>query len=189
MTKSLETYLLDSAEIVKLAASTLRQDVMDKAVRACVTALKNDKPMLVCGNGGSAADAMHIAGELVARFLLERKGLSCICLSENPAMITAWSNDYEYETVFARQVEAYGREGAVLIGISTSGNSKNVIKAFEKAREMKITTVAITGEGGGKMAALSDVLLEAPSKNTPLIQQVHVCLYHYLCERIEAEMA
>lgn len=182
---SLNEYLLRSADVVREAASSVEQEAMDKAVSLCVQAFKAKKPLLVCGNGGSAADAMHIAGELVARFKKERAGQNCLCLCDNPAMLTAWSNDYDYASVFARQVEAYGGEGAVLLGLSTSGNSPNVLLAFEQARKMGLRTIGMTGLGGGKMAVLSDVLLQAPSNDTPLIQQVHICLYHYLCERIE----
>ena len=132
---------------------------------------------------------MHITGELVGRFLKERRGLKAICLSSNPSVLTAWANDYSYETVFSRQVEAYGEAGGVLLGISTSGNSPNVVEAFRLARAMGLSTVAMTGEGGGRLADLSDVLLAVPSKHTPLIQQVHICLYHYLCERVEARLA
>ncbi len=187
-TPPLADYLNRSADIVRESAASLSQDVMERAVDLCVTAFRSQKPVLVCGNGGSAADAMHIAGEFVARFLLERKGLNCICLSSNPAMLTAWANDYDYDSVFARQVEAHGCEGAVLIGISTSGNSANILQAFEKAKEMSISTIGFTGQGGGKMAPLCDVMLDPPSKNTPFIQQVHICLHHYLCEMVEAKM-
>jgi D-sedoheptulose 7-phosphate isomerase len=161
---------------------------VDRAVEAVVVSLAAGKPLLVCGNGGSASDAMHITGELVGRFLLERRALKAICLSANPAVITAWSNDYSYESVFARQVEAYGERGAILLGISTSGTSKNVIAAFEQARGMEMQTIALTGEGGGKLAPLADFLLAAPSRSTPLVQQVHLCLYHYLCQQIERRM-
>ena len=152
-------------------------------------ALGANRPLLVCGNGGSASDAQHITGELVGRFLKERRGLKAICLSSNAAVLTAWANDYSYESVFARQVEAYAEEGGVLLGLSTSGNSPNVVAAFEAARARGMATVAMTGEGGGRLAGLSDVLLAVPSRHTPLIQQVHICLYHYLCEEIEARLA
>jgi D-sedoheptulose 7-phosphate isomerase len=141
--------------------------------------------VLVCGNGGSAADAQHITGELVGRFLRERRALPVICLSSNPAVLTAWSNDYAFDTVFARQVEAYGRAGAAILGISTSGNSRNVIAAFEVAHRLGMQTVALTGEGGGQLAAVSDHLIAVPSRRTPLIQQAHICLYHYICEQVE----
>jgi D-sedoheptulose 7-phosphate isomerase len=131
---------------------------------------------------------MHITGELVARFLQERRALKAICLSSNSAIMTAWSNDYSFATAIARQVEAYGEPGAVLLGISTSGNSENIVAAFARAREMGMASVALTGEGGGKLAALADCLLAVPSRHTPLIQQVHVCIYHYLCQRVERRM-
>ena len=161
---------------------------MDRAIDVVVEALSANKPLLVCGNGGSASDAMHITGELVGRFLKERRALKAICLSCNAAVLTAWSNDYSYESAFARQVEAYGEQGAVLLGISTSGNAKNVIAAFSQAHQMGMTTIALTGEGGGKLAPLADHLLAAPSRHTPLIQQVHLCLYHYFCEHVERRM-
>ena len=184
----LSSYLEESAQIVRDAATPAMDSGMDRAVALCVAALKADKSILVCGNGGSASDAMHITGELVGRFLKERKALRCICLSANPATLTAWANDYDYATVFARQVEAYGEKGGVLIGLSTSGNSPNVLQAAQKAKFMGMGVVGLTGQGGGKLGPLCDVALEAPSKQTPLIQQVHICLYHYLCEKIEARM-
>ncbi len=131
---------------------------------------------------------MHIAGELVGRFLRERKAINCICLTSNSAVITAWSNDYGFESVFARQVEAYGKAGGVLLGISTSGNSENVVRAFRSPAQ-SMTTVALTGEGGGKLAALSDILIDVPSRRTPIIQQLHICIYHYICERIEMALS
>jgi D-sedoheptulose 7-phosphate isomerase len=186
---SLQHFLTESAALLNYAAESIDQNTVDGAVDAVTAALAGGKPLLVCGNGGSASDAMHITGELVGRFLLERRALKAICLSANPAVITAWSNDYSYESVFARQVEAYGERGAVLLGISTSGTSKNVIAAFEQARGMEMQTIALTGEGGGKLAPLSDFLLAAPSRCTPLVQQVHLCVYHYLCQQIEERMS
>jgi D-sedoheptulose 7-phosphate isomerase len=151
--------------------------------------LRAGKPVLVCGNGGSAADAMHLTGELVGRFLVERRALNVICLASNPAVLSALANDNSYDTVFARQVEAYGQPGAILIGISTSGTSANVVSAFVRARTLGMKTIALTGEGGGKLAALSDYLFAVPSRSTPLIQQVHICLYHYFCQSIEQAFA
>ncbi len=159
---------------------------LEEAVELVVGALESGKPLLVCGNGGSAADAMHITGELVGRFLRKRRALNCVCLSSNPAVLTAWANDYSYDTVFSRQVEAYGQPGGVLLGVSTSGNSPNVVNAFDVARAQGLSTVALTGKGGGKLAALAHILVDVPSSQTPFIQQVHICLYHYLCEQIEA---
>ena len=188
MAETLSAYLVQSAEIIQKAAQHVPASSMEKAVTLCVDALSAGKPVLVCGNGGSASDAMHIAGELAARFLKERKGLNCISLSSNPAMLTAWANDYDFTSVFARQVEAYGSAGAVLIAISTSGTSKNVVMAAQKAKEMGMSVIGLTGQGGAKLASLSDALLDAPSTATPMIQQVHICLYHYLCELVEARM-
>jgi D-sedoheptulose 7-phosphate isomerase len=185
---SLRDYLAESAGVLQLSTAAVSQENMEGAVDAVVDALTAGKPLLVCGNGGSASDAMHITGELVGRFLEERRALKAICLSSNPAVITAWSNDYGYDSVFARQVEAYGERGAVLLGISTSGNAKNVIAAFAQAHTMGMSTIALTGEGGGKLAPLADYLLAAPSRSTPLIQQVHLCLYHYFCREIERRM-
>lgn len=182
---NLRDYLTESGAVLSTAAELVSPEVMDGAIDAVVTALSSGKPLLVCGNGGSASDAMHITGELVGRFLRERRALKAICLSDNPAVLTAWSNDYCYETVFSRQVEAYGEKGAVILGLSTSGASKNVIAAFQQARKMEMTTIALTGEGGGDLGSLADYLLDAPSRFTPFIQQVHICLYHYLCAQIE----
>src|SRR5690242_21338782 len=129
---TLQDYLTESSAILRAAALLTSQEVMDGAIDAVITALATGKSFLVCGNGGSASDAMHITGELVGRFLRERRALKTICLSDNPAVLTAWSNDYSYETVFSRQVEAYGEKGAAIVGLSTSGKSKNVIAAFEQ---------------------------------------------------------
>ena len=159
---------------------------LTKAADLCHTALSSNRPLLVCGNGGSASDAQHIAGELVGRFLKERRGLNVRALTADTAVLTAWANDYSYETVFARQVEAYGTAGGVLLAITTSGNSKNVLAAAAQARAMKMSVIGLTGEGGGKLGPLCDVLLDVPSRSTPRIQEMHVMLYHYLCESIEA---
>lgn len=189
MAETFETYLLKSAEVVAETARTLDAAKVERAVTVISEALGAGRCLLVCGNGGSAADAQHITGELVGRFLKERRGLKAVCLSSNAAVLTAWANDYSYETVFSRQVEAFGEPGGVLLGLSTSGNSPNVLAAFEQARRMKMTTVALTGAGGGKLAGLADVLLDAPSRSTPLIQQAHLCIYHYICEQVEARSA
>lgn len=185
---SIVAYLQQSAEVLDAARHHPGVFNADLAVDVISTALDGGKPLLVCGNGGSASDAMHITGELVGRFLRERRALNCICLSSNPSVLTAWSNDYAYDTVFSRQVEAYGAAGGVILGLSTSGNSKNVINAFNMARCLDMKTIALTGAGGGALAAVSDVLIDVPSRSTPLIQQVHICLYHYICEHVERHL-
>jgi D-sedoheptulose 7-phosphate isomerase len=184
----LRDYLAQSAELLQQAAAAIPQHAVEDSIDAIAGALSAGKPLLVCGNGGSAADAIHITGELVGRFLKDRPAYKVICLGTDPGTITAWSNDHSFESAYARQVEAYGEPGAVLLGISTSGTSKNILAAFEKARAMGMTTIALTGEGGAKLAPLSDHLLAVPSRQTPLIQQVHVCLYHYLCDHVERRM-
>lgn len=187
--RSLSQYLLDTSDLHRRSAEASLGAAMDQALDLLVTALKNRLPVLVCGNGGSMADAQHIAGELVARFRLERQGLPVIALGTNAAALTAWSNDYDYPSAYAREVEAFGRPGGVLIAITTSGNSPNVVAAAEKARALGLSVVAMTGAGGGKMAALSDALLAVPSKDTPRIQEVHIALYHFLCEQVELRCA
>jgi D-sedoheptulose 7-phosphate isomerase len=186
---SLSEYFSDSIRVLESARQSWGERLLSEALETITAALRSGKPLLICGNGGSAADAMHITGELVGRFLLERRALNAICLASNPSVLTAWANDYSFETVFSRQVEAYGSPGAILLGISTSGNSKNVIAAFEQARALDMKTIALTGEGGGRLGAISDYLFAVPSRSTPLIQQAHLCLYHYLCQSIEAELA
>jgi D-sedoheptulose 7-phosphate isomerase len=178
-------YFSESIQVLELAKRAWDQRLLSEVLQVLTDALRVGLPILVCGNGGSAADAMHLSSELVGRFLHERRALNVICLSSNPSVLTSCANDHGFETIFSRQVEAYGKAGAILIGISTSGNSANVLAAFARARSMGMKTVAFTGEGGGKLSALSDYLFAVPSRSTPLIQQVHLCLYHYLCGAIE----
>jgi D-sedoheptulose 7-phosphate isomerase len=187
--KPIRDHLTDAARLLDAVAAGPLGARVEAAVGRIAEALSARLPLLVCGNGGSAADAEHITGELVGRFLKERPALKCVCLSSSVATLTAWSNDYSYETVFARQVEAYGEKGGVLLGLSTSGNSPNVVEAFRAARRLGMATVAMTGDGGGRLRELSDILVDVPSRHTPDIQQVHLVLYHYLCEAVEARCA
>jgi D-sedoheptulose 7-phosphate isomerase len=175
--------LQDSLSRLSLASI---EEKLAAAISVCLDAIRSNRPILVCGNGGSAADAQHIAGELVGRFLKERRALNVRALSTDTSVLTAWANDYTFDSVFARQVEAYGAEGGVVFAISTSGNSRNVLLAAEKARDMGMKVVALTGEGGGKLASFADALLAVPSHATPRIQEMHIMLYHYICEQIEA---
>lgn len=186
---SIADYLHQSIEALTASVSYPNVANVDRAIDLICDSLSAGKPLLVCGNGGSAADALHMTGELVGRFLLERKALNCICLCSNPSLLTAWSNDYTFDSIFARQVEAHGKPGGTLVGISTSGNSKNVVKAFGAALDVGMSTVALTGQGGGEMADLSSVLIDVPSRSTPLIQQVHICIYHYICMQVELRLA
>ncbi len=181
----LDQWLGEAEELLRATRRIGLDDAMQRAVAATAGALRAGCPLLVCGNGGSAADAQHIVGEMVGRFLQERRALKAICLSSNPAVLTAWANDYSYDTVFSRQVEAYAEPGGVLLGLSTSGNSRNVVLALEAARAARMTTIGFTGQGGGKMAPFCDHLFAIPSRSTPAIQQVHLALYHCFCAAVE----
>ena len=186
---NLDHWLDDAAAMLAATRAMQLGPAMDAAVVATAAALRAGRPLLVCGNGGSAADAQHIVGEMVGRFLKERRALRAICLSSNPAVLTAWANDYSFETVFSRQVEAYAEPGGVLLGLSTSGNSRNVVNALETARSAGMVTIGMTGEGGGAVGPLCDHLFAVPSRSTPAIQQVHLCLYHCYCAAVEAALA
>ncbi|RWP72531.1 SIS domain-containing protein [Mesorhizobium sp.] len=184
----LNDYLVRSAAAITAMVERNLSSEMERAVTAVVAALSQGKALLICGNGGSASDAIHIAGELVGRFLKERKAYNVIALPANAAVLTAWGNDYGFDTVFSRQVEAHGAAGAVLLAISTSGNSASILAAAEQARMMDMTVISLTGDTGGKLKPLSDILLNVPSTSTPIIQQGHLCLYHHLCEMVEARL-
>jgi D-sedoheptulose 7-phosphate isomerase len=145
--------------------------------------------MLVMGNGGSAADAQHFAAEMVGRYRRERRALPAIALTVDPSAVTAIANDYGYEEVFARQVRAHARPGDVVVGISTSGNSENICRAFTAAREASATTVALGGGEGGRMKALADLAILAPSAVTPRIQECHITVIHVLCDLVEESLA
>jgi len=153
-----------------------------------VNAYRNGGKVLFCGNGGSAADAQHIAAELSGRFYLDRKPLYAESLHCNSSYMTSVSNDYGFENVFSRAVEAFARKGDVLVGITTSGNSANVLNAFEKAREIGVSTIAMTGKDGGKIASISDLLINVPSDCTPRIQEAHIMIGHIVCELVEKEL-
>lgn len=176
----------DSIEVKQdILNSTEFVGKIQQAINLIVEAYKNGKKVLFCGNGGSAADAQHLAAELSGRFYYDRKPLYAEALHVNTSYLTAVANDYSYEDIFARILEAGGTEGDILVGISTSGNSSNVLKAFEVAKRKGMHTIAFTGIGGGKMADKSDVLLAVPSKDTPRIQESHIMIGHIICEMVE----
>ncbi|MGC9219281.1 MAG: D-sedoheptulose 7-phosphate isomerase [Athalassotoga sp.] len=184
--EDIKSRLLESANVkTKISQDKeLLQKIMSSAVKMA-EALKDGKKILVCGNGGSAADAQHIAAELVGKFMKERIALPAIALNTNTSVITAIGNDYSYDDIFSRQIEAFSNAGDILIGISTSGNSKNVLKAFEVAKQRSIMTIALTGQSGGKMKDMVDVLINVPSNLTPRIQEAHITIGHIMCEIIE----
>jgi D-sedoheptulose 7-phosphate isomerase len=156
------------------------------AAERIVAAYRAGGKLLLCGNGGSAADCQHMATELVSqlRHDVKREGLPAIALTTDTSYLTAFANDHGYEGVFARQVQAIGRAGDVLLGISTSGNSKNVVAAFREAKERGVTTLALTGSGGA-LAPLADLAIQVPSTDTQLIQEMHLAIEHLLCELVE----
>lgn len=158
---------------------------VSQAAYACVNSLKNGGKILLAGNGGSAADAQHIAGELVSRFAFDRPGLPAVALTTDTSILTAIGNDYGYDKLFERQVQANGKAGDVLIVYSTSGQSPNIIKALEKANDMGIITIGLTGNKGGAMVELCDYLLDVPSAETPKIQEGHLGIGHIICGIIE----
>jgi D-sedoheptulose 7-phosphate isomerase len=161
---------------------------VNEAVNKIVAAYKNKGKVMWCGNGGSAADAQHLAAELSGRFYYDRPPLFSDALHVNTSYTTAVANDYSYDVIYSRLVKAMCNKGDVLIGLSTSGNSANVVKAFEEARVMGVTTVGFTGESGGKMKALSDILINIPSTDTPRIQECHMLLGHTICEIVEMSL-
>lgn len=153
-----------------------------------VKALKDGKRILWCGNGGSAADAQHLAAELSGRFYYDRPPLNSEAMHCNTSYMTAVANDYGYDLIYARMIDGACKPGDVLVGISTSGNSKNICNAFRKAKELGVITVAMTGETGGEMKAMADYLLNVPSSDTPRIQEAHIMIGHIICEIVEAQL-
>jgi D-sedoheptulose 7-phosphate isomerase len=154
----------------------------------CSQSLCDGHKIMFCGNGGSAADAQHLAAELSGRFYYDRKPLAAEALTVNTSFLTAVANDYSFNEVYARMVEGSGNEGDVLIGLSTSGNSENVIRAFQAAHRKGIITVGLTGESGGRLAELSDFIIRIPSSDTPRIQESHILIGHIICELIEGNL-
>lgn len=169
---------LDDGAIAQIASSA----------QLIVDALRAGGAVLVCGNGGSAADAQHIAGELAGRYQRERKAFNCLALTTNTSNLTAIANDYGYDHVFSRQVEAHLRPGDVLWAISTSGNSPSILAAAHAAKSRRGKVLGFTGTGGGKLAALCDVCFKAPSEMTYQIQQLHQVAYHIICDLVEQQL-
>ncbi len=161
---------------------------IEEVARKCVALYKTDKKTILAGNGGSAADAQHIAAELVGRYGFDRPSIPSLALTTDTSNLTAIGNDYGYDHVFSRQLEGMGQENDIFIGISTSGNSVNILKAFESAKKKNIMTVALTGRDGGEMAKLADIALIVPSEDTPRIQESHILIGHILCDIIEQEI-
>lgn len=176
---------LEVSQSLATTATTSYPTRIAAAIDMLSAAFRSGHKLLVFGNGGSASDAEHISGELVGRFLVERPGLPAICLTSNAAVVTACANDYSYEQIFSRQIQALGSPGDVAWGISTSGDSKNVIAGLQTARAAGLHTIGMTGASGGRLATISDVLLAAPATATPRIQEIHLVTYHAICEAVE----
>lgn len=185
-TDSIRAYFAESARLFGRLDS-IAADVR-RAADTWIDALSSGGKVMFCGNGGSAADSQHLAAELMGRFLSDRAPLPALALTVDTSALTAIANDYGFEHVFARQVRGIGRKGDVLVGLSTSGNSANVVKAFEAARQMGITGVAFTGASGGALGALADVLVAVPHEQTSHIQEAHIAIGHVMCGIAEAAL-
>ena len=176
---------LRESAAVKLAMARTHAAVFARASRLLVRTLKSGHKILVFGNGGSAADAQHIAAEITGRFSRERRGYPAIALTTDTSVLTSVGNDYGFERVYSRQVQALARRGDMVIAISTSGNSPNILEGIRSARAAGASVLGLTGVGGGAMAKLCDILFAVPSKSTPRIQEAHITIGHILCEAID----
>ena len=186
MQNEINSMIQESIETKKLTMQLAPQ--IENAVKIIANALKNNKKILIAGNGGSASQASHIAAEFVGRYKIERKGLPCIALTTDLAAITAIGNDYGFGSVFERQIEALGNDGDVFIALSTSGNSKNIVNAVEKAKKMNIQVIGLLGRDGGKLKNTSKVEIIVPSDNTPRIQEAHLMILHIICELVDNKL-
>ena len=185
MSKSMQTIeeLAGLIQVISSDADLIRQ--IDEISALIIRAYKNGNKTIFCGNGGSSAEAQHLAAELSGKFKLDRKPIAAEACHVNSSFVTAVSNDYDFTKVYARYIEGFGQEGDVLIGLSTSGTSANITEAFKMALKMRITSVAITGKTGGNLSALCDFVLKVPSTNVPRIQEVHLLIGHIICEQVE----
>ncbi|MBI5787860.1 MAG: D-sedoheptulose 7-phosphate isomerase [Candidatus Schekmanbacteria bacterium] len=184
MEKRIQAIIEESCRVKQLCANEL-SDQITSIVQVVCQALSNGHKILFFGNGGSAADAQHLAGELINRFLYDRRALAGLALSTDTSVLTCIANDCHYDHVFSRQIEALGKAGDVALGISTSGNSANIIRAIETAKQMSIKTVGFSGGSGGKLAQIADYSLVVPSTVTPRIQEAHITIGHIICELVE----
>lgn len=184
--EKIKTIIADS---INVKNNILADDKLLQVVKICVSeivkAFENGNKVLFCGNGGSAADAQHLAAEFSGRFYMDRDALPAEALHCNTSYITAVGNDYGYDVIYSRMIKGIGNKNDVLIGLSTSGNSKNIINAFETAKEKEMITIAFTGESGGILKSLSDFLINVPSGDTPRIQESHIMLGHIICQLVE----
>jgi D-sedoheptulose 7-phosphate isomerase len=186
---SIKKIIQESIDVKKLILNDKELvNRINEAAKMCVKSLKKGGKIHFCGNGGSASDAQHLAAELSGRFYYDRPPLNAEALHVNTSYLTAVANDYSYDMIYARMIQASAKKGDVLVGISTSGNSANILKAIEEAKKMGVKTIGMTGEKGGKMADCCDILINVPSSCTPRIQEAHIMIGHIICEIIEATM-
>jgi D-sedoheptulose 7-phosphate isomerase len=184
MADIIKDVIRESIRVKEAVLATMAKDIKSVA-NIIASSLKKGGKLILFGNGGSAADAQHIAAEFVGRFKLERQGLAAISFTTNTSVITSIANDYGYEEIFSRQLEGLAGENDVVIGISTSGNARNVITGLLEAKKIGLKTIAFTGSGGGEMTAIADISLLVPSDNTPRIQEAHILIGHIICELVE----
>lgn len=186
MTELLSKRLQEAIEIKQaILSDTKLLEQISQAIDELVFSYRRKGKALFCGNGGSAADAQHLAAELSGKFYLDRPPIQAEACHVNSSFLTAYSNDYDFEVAYARYIESVGRPGDVLIAISTSGTSANVVKAAQKARELGMRIVALTGSSGGELASIAHICLKVPSTNTPRIQEAHILIGHLICEQVE----
>ena len=183
--KEIQKSILESTKIIKKSTNHIKE--IEKSIKIITECLKNNNKIIIFGNGGSAADAQHIVAEFIGRFLLERKSLPAIALTSNSSILTALGNDYSYDTIFSRQCEALVEKGDVVIGISTSGNSKNVKNGLIISKKMGAVTVGLLGSRGGTIGKICDISIIIDSSSTPRIQEAHRTIYHIICEEVEKE--
>jgi len=189
LTKAIAEQLRETADNLRaMSVDAALHDAITRVATACIEALRQGNKILFAGNGGSAADAQHLAAELISRFHYDRPGLPAFSLSTDTSVLTAIGNDYGYEHLFARQIEAVGNAGDVFFGISTSGRSPNILKALQTARTKGLLTVGLTGHRGGQMPELCDHCLRVPSDSTPRIQEGHIAMGHSICQLIESQL-
>ena len=182
--KKFDNYIKNHIAVVERFSDFECLEIAISKIDEC---LKQRLPLLIFGNGGSAADALHFSAELVGKYLHDREALNVIALNSNQSVITAWANDYGFDTVFERQVAAHGQKNGVAIGLSTSGKSSNVLRAFQQCRRMGIYSIGLTGDNENLKDCV-DLLIKAPSKITPQIQECHILIYHYICQEVEARL-
>lgn len=186
MTNNLRKYFQESLRMKdELLKNKSIANKINKIIRILNRCFKSGNKLIIAGNGGSASQAQHFAGEIVGRYKKERKAYPAIALTADSTFITAWSNDYNFDTIFSRQIEAIGKKGDVFFGISTSGNSKNIIQAVEKAQNLNMETICLLGKEGGKLKGISNISIIIDSHNTPRIQEEHIFLIHIICEEVE----